>query len=169
VRVLLAHCDLPGESFAVRWDPECQDETFFHQSATLYEMYYMVQITIHRPVIPQLNKRSLFNRPALVICSNAARACSRILAVHQRRHNRPLIMQFVSLPQSLNQTMADGQIGKCLHVWCCITAKYFEPKTRRNCCGPHRGIARRLRMHECAETMCANVCFWLFLPPLDSN
>lgn len=63
----------------VRWDPERENGTFLYQSAGLYSIYYMTQILIHRPF---LHTDSPLSIPSLVICTNAAKSCTRILEVH---------------------------------------------------------------------------------------
>ncbi|KAK0442224.1 fungal-specific transcription factor domain-containing protein [Armillaria borealis] len=63
----------------LRWDPKRENGIFLHQSAGLYCIYYMAQILIHRPF---LHTDSPLSIPSLVICTNAARSCTRILEVH---------------------------------------------------------------------------------------
>jgi hypothetical protein len=70
------------------------DETFFHQSAILRCSYYAAQIMIYQAFIAYPTKSPL-RRPALEICSIAARECSLVLAVHQRRRKTPLPLQLV--------------------------------------------------------------------------
>ncbi|KAK0477971.1 fungal-specific transcription factor domain-containing protein [Armillaria novae-zelandiae] len=60
----------------IRWNPRCNNETFMYQSATLYSVYYMLQILIHRPL---LRTDCPLSMPSLVICTNAARSYTRIL------------------------------------------------------------------------------------------
>ncbi|KAG7447076.1 uncharacterized protein BT62DRAFT_101750 [Guyanagaster necrorhizus] len=66
----------------LRWDPKRENREFLYQSAALYSIYYMLQILIHRPF---LHTDSPLSIPSLVICTNAARSCSRILEVHMTR------------------------------------------------------------------------------------
>jgi hypothetical protein len=85
-------------SLVVRWDPNREDETFFAQSAVLYSAYYLVQIIVHRPFIPSPGKNSPLAYPSLAICTNAARSCSHVLDIHQRRARKPLPYHVVSDP-----------------------------------------------------------------------
>ncbi|SJL11564.1 uncharacterized protein ARMOST_14969 [Armillaria ostoyae] len=66
----------------LHWNPSCDNGIFLYQSATLYSVYYMLQILIHRPF---LRTDSPLSMPSLVICTNAARSCTRILKVHMTR------------------------------------------------------------------------------------
>ncbi|KAK0441749.1 fungal-specific transcription factor domain-containing protein [Desarmillaria tabescens] len=66
----------------LRWDPKRENGLFLYQSASLYSIYYMVQILIHCPF---LRKDSSLSVPSLIICTNAARACTRIIEVHMTR------------------------------------------------------------------------------------
>lgn len=79
----------------VRWDPNREDEVFFNQSAMLYAQYYLVQIIVHRPYIPTPGKQSPLSFPSLAICTNAARSCSHVMDIQQRRLGRPLPYQIV--------------------------------------------------------------------------
>ncbi|KAK0496568.1 fungal-specific transcription factor domain-containing protein, partial [Armillaria luteobubalina] len=64
----------------IRWNPRCDNETFLYQSTTLYSVYYMLQILIHRPL---LRTDCPLSMPSLVICTNAARSYTRILEAHR--------------------------------------------------------------------------------------
>jgi hypothetical protein len=64
----------------VKWPTQESGTTFYYQSATLYITYYYVQIQAHRPFIPAIGETSPLSLPSLVICANAARSCSHILA-----------------------------------------------------------------------------------------
>ncbi|KAK0451200.1 fungal-specific transcription factor domain-containing protein [Desarmillaria tabescens] len=66
----------------LRWDPECDDTLFLHQSAVLYSTYYVLQIFAHRPF---LRTDSSLSAPSLIISTAAARSSSRILQVHLTR------------------------------------------------------------------------------------
>ncbi|KAK1225581.1 Gypsy retrotransposon integrase-like protein 1 [Marasmius sp. AFHP31] len=79
----------------LRWCPDkpFANEIFFNQSATLYSVYYWVTIQIHRPFIPRVSKvnskSAVNNSPlsysSLAVCTNAARACARLLDVQLTR------------------------------------------------------------------------------------
>ncbi|KAJ7698343.1 fungal-specific transcription factor domain-containing protein [Mycena rosella] len=87
----------------LRWDPACPNDIFFDQSAALYCSYYLVQILIHRPFIPAVRRSfnhfdSLTSFPSLSICNNAARACSHVAEIQQRRRPRnPLVFAQTAL------------------------------------------------------------------------
>jgi len=72
--------------FAVRWDPQRENQIFFIQSATLRIAYYFIQITIHRPFIPSFRKESSLSFTALAICGSAARAISHVADALRKRY-----------------------------------------------------------------------------------
>ncbi|KAF7366439.1 Zn(2)-C6 fungal-type domain-containing protein [Mycena sanguinolenta] len=78
----------------LRWNPDnlIQSDVFFDQSAVLYCTYYHTRIIIHRPFIPAMRRASKYTHlPSLAICNTAARACSHVAEVQQRRRpNNPL-------------------------------------------------------------------------------
>ncbi|KAL4064599.1 fungal-specific transcription factor domain-containing protein [Scleroderma citrinum] len=75
----------------LRWDPHKDVNTpFFTQSCVLYASYYQLQILIHRPFIPSPRRPSLLSFPSLAICTNAARSCSHILDVYNKRRGVPI-------------------------------------------------------------------------------
>lgn len=74
----------------VRWDASSFN-FFFDQSAYLFANYYWVQILVHSPFIVHKNKMFL---SSYAICTNASRACSRILEIHSRRGG------FIAIPQT---------------------------------------------------------------------
>jgi hypothetical protein len=84
----------------VRWDPERVDDIFFHQSAILRCAYYSTQMMIYQPFIMHPNKSSM-RRPAMEICTIAARACSAVLAAHVQRCKKPLPLQLVCFSVSI--------------------------------------------------------------------
>jgi hypothetical protein len=69
----------------VRWDPKREDPTFFFQSASIWSAYYQLQILVHRPFVHQSGTPSSMALSSLAICTNAARACSRVIEAHQQR------------------------------------------------------------------------------------
>jgi hypothetical protein len=71
----------------VRWDPQRSDSLFFHQSAVLQATFYHLQIVIHRPYIAR--KSTSPSLPSLAICTNAARANSRLLDILSHRTDGP--------------------------------------------------------------------------------
>ncbi|EKM75560.1 hypothetical protein AGABI1DRAFT_79697 [Agaricus bisporus var. burnettii JB137-S8] len=74
----------------LRWNPTCENQLFFEQSAVLHATYYHVQILIHRPFIPSPRNRPQVTFPSLAICTNAARSCCHVLESLSRRCNLPL-------------------------------------------------------------------------------
>ncbi|THU86590.1 hypothetical protein K435DRAFT_782789 [Dendrothele bispora CBS 962.96] len=72
----------------LRWDPHCENETFFSQSVLLYAVYYWTQILVHRPFIPKPGESSVIHDfPSMAICVNAARSCLHIIESHSsKRH-----------------------------------------------------------------------------------
>ncbi|TFK22891.1 hypothetical protein FA15DRAFT_671065 [Coprinopsis marcescibilis] len=72
----------------LRWDPNRADRVFLDQSAALFINYYWVQILVHRPFMATRNRLTkAFS--SLAICTNAARACSRISDAHAHRSSLP--------------------------------------------------------------------------------
>ncbi|KAE9398887.1 hypothetical protein BT96DRAFT_957454 [Gymnopus androsaceus JB14] len=69
----------------LRWDPNRENEIFFHQSVMLYSHYYLVQILVHRPFIPSPKKPSPLSFPSLAICTNAARSASHIIRYSEKK------------------------------------------------------------------------------------
>ncbi|KAI3616552.1 hypothetical protein WG66_011677 [Moniliophthora roreri] len=70
----------------LRWKSDQPDSPFFNQAATLYSVYYWVTIQIHRPFIPRDGKRSSqLQFSSLAVCTNAARASSRLLECQARK------------------------------------------------------------------------------------
>ncbi|KAJ7722607.1 fungal-specific transcription factor domain-containing protein [Mycena metata] len=71
----------------LHWDPAREaTDVFFNQSATLYCSYYLTRILIHRPCIPAIRRSANSNSlPSLTICTNAARACSHVAEIQQKR------------------------------------------------------------------------------------
>jgi hypothetical protein len=86
------HCTLSiiysksgSNCLTVRWDPQRKDDLFFYQSAMVYTVYYTVQIIVHRPFISNRTASPQLTAPSLAICTQAARANSRILEAQERR------------------------------------------------------------------------------------
>ncbi|KAG6334450.1 hypothetical protein ID866_4639 [Astraeus odoratus] len=74
----------------LRWERNRDVNTpFFAQSCVLYASYYQLQILIHRPFIPSPRRPSLLSFPSLAICTNAARSCSHVLDMYNRRCGVP--------------------------------------------------------------------------------
>ncbi|TFK22896.1 hypothetical protein FA15DRAFT_643500 [Coprinopsis marcescibilis] len=73
---------------ALRWDPYHQDKRLFNQSAALYTTFYHVQIMLYRPFIVHKDQNFAFS--SLSICTNAARACSRLMEAQVHRKSAPL-------------------------------------------------------------------------------
>ncbi|CAA7269319.1 unnamed protein product [Cyclocybe aegerita] len=69
----------------LRWDPNRANIDDFNISALLYTLYYYVQILTHRPFISSPKNLSPLPFPSLTICTNAARACARIVDVQRLR------------------------------------------------------------------------------------
>ncbi|KAF5322742.1 hypothetical protein D9619_002011 [Psilocybe cf. subviscida] len=78
----------------LQWDPEREDSAFFHQSVSIYALFYYVQIQIHRPF---LMKKTPLSLPSLAMCTNAARSCARLLEVSLTRGMRVMPTLIVSV------------------------------------------------------------------------
>jgi hypothetical protein len=105
-------CSDLSSASAVRWDPNRKDPAFLDQSAILWAAYYQLQITIHRPFIKK--RVSVANVPrdftALAICTNAARACARVIETHMMRLGSIIPTQIVRpFPHSQMQAGTEWQ------------------------------------------------------------
>ncbi len=80
----------------VKWNPNCKDELWLGQSATLLGLYYTAQITVHRSFITS-RRGSPHSMASLIICTNAARSCVQILYELHLRLGTPLARNSVSL------------------------------------------------------------------------
>ncbi|KAF7315862.1 Zn(2)-C6 fungal-type domain-containing protein [Mycena indigotica] len=96
----------------LRWDPQRTNEVFAKQSACLYATYYHIQIQIHRNFIssPSNHTPLLSNFPSLTICSNAARACTRLIDNMLKRG------YLLDHPQVLASLM-DSALVLLVNVW----------------------------------------------------
>ncbi|KAH6913339.1 fungal-specific transcription factor domain-containing protein [Coprinopsis sp. MPI-PUGE-AT-0042] len=66
----------------LRWDPTTPHTKCFQQQLLLHSAFYYLQIQIHRPF---LKDKSPLSMPGLAICTNAARACSHLVAASLKR------------------------------------------------------------------------------------
>ncbi|TFY61087.1 hypothetical protein EVG20_g7194 [Dentipellis fragilis] len=101
----------------LRWDPTREDDTFFLQSASLYSLYYHLQILIHRPFIPSPRKPSPLSFPSLAICTNAARSCSHVVDVQRRRSSAVPLALFQNNPPLVQLPVFTSAIVLLLSVW----------------------------------------------------
>ncbi|THU95658.1 hypothetical protein K435DRAFT_966309 [Dendrothele bispora CBS 962.96] len=77
----------------LKWSNQIKDPIFVNQSAALYTNYYLTQILVYRqflqPSFAAANAQpSPF--PALVLCSNAAKSCARIIETQMERKSSDL-------------------------------------------------------------------------------
>ncbi|KAL0573763.1 Gypsy retrotransposon integrase-like protein 1 [Marasmius crinis-equi] len=103
----------------LRWNPDrpFTNDIFFNQSATLYSVYFWATIQIHRPFIPRvskvMSKNTVNNSPlsysSLAVCTNAARACARLLDVQLTRG-------IVDVPTALFSAFSAAMI-MVLNLW----------------------------------------------------
>ncbi|CAA7269320.1 unnamed protein product [Cyclocybe aegerita] len=77
---------LESVSEHLRWDPNRQNIQHFNIPAMLYTLYHHIQILTHRLFISP-RKTSVVPFPSLTICTNAARACARIVDVQWKRND----------------------------------------------------------------------------------
>ncbi|THV03738.1 hypothetical protein K435DRAFT_247672 [Dendrothele bispora CBS 962.96] len=84
----------------LKWDPNREDIDFFHQSVSLYALYYGIQILVHKPFIPRPGASSEDTFPSMTICANAARSACHVMEVQQRRGFLPLPNVIVTLYNS---------------------------------------------------------------------
>lgn len=73
----------------LRWGKPHLDPVFLDQCAILHTTYYFIQILIHRPFLSYPKKPSM-SFTALAVCTNAARACSKIMEVQSKTGYIPL-------------------------------------------------------------------------------
>ncbi|THU80864.1 hypothetical protein K435DRAFT_844949 [Dendrothele bispora CBS 962.96] len=84
----------------LKWDPNREDIDFFHQSVSLYVLYYGIRILVHVPFIPRPGASSEDTLPSMTICANAARSACHVMEVQQRRGSLPLPNVIVTLYNS---------------------------------------------------------------------
>ncbi|KAK7060301.1 Gypsy retrotransposon integrase-like protein 1 [Paramarasmius palmivorus] len=96
--------DIPDH---LKWDPLRQNKKFFHQSMSIYAVYYWIQMQIHRPFIRSQKEKSAF--PSLAICANAARSCLLTIELMKRRAVLPLTSVIV--------TLFDSAVLLLVEVW----------------------------------------------------
>ncbi|KAJ7128289.1 fungal-specific transcription factor domain-containing protein [Mycena filopes] len=77
----------------LRWDPTRETDIFFAQSASLSCNYSWTRIYLHRQFIPAIGRAGGPPcPPSRVICNNAARACSHVAEIQQKRSpQNPLV------------------------------------------------------------------------------
>ncbi|KAJ2917687.1 hypothetical protein MD484_g2697, partial [Candolleomyces efflorescens] len=113
-RVNLANLDSELNSWIdalpefLRWNPTRPADEFFDQSAMLLAAYYHVQIFLHRPFIG-VTDDPVLALSSLAICTNAARACARIMEAHAQKG-------FIPTPQNQIALFTSG-LMLTLHVW----------------------------------------------------
>ncbi|KAF9268830.1 hypothetical protein L218DRAFT_954266 [Marasmius fiardii PR-910] len=94
----------------LKWDPNRPKDIFFAQSATLWILFYKVQILIHKPFIPTPKRPVASSFPSLTICTTAARACSHIARV--------LTANNITLPlRHVSTAMFTAAIVFLLNMW----------------------------------------------------
>lgn len=79
--------------FLVRWDPTNTQGALLDQSAALFCTYYTTQMLTHRLFVASRDHPALAFS-SLAICTNAARACIRIMETQSKKGHRfaPQIM-----------------------------------------------------------------------------
>ncbi|KAI0666833.1 fungal-specific transcription factor domain-containing protein [Trametes maxima] len=90
----------------LKWDPQRSDELFFRQSACLHAYFYLVQICVHRPFILPHHESPL-SFPSLIICTNSARSCIRLLEQVNQRLGTPIAYNMVSVTGLCKDTMSN--------------------------------------------------------------
>ncbi|KAJ7284541.1 hypothetical protein C8J57DRAFT_1288775 [Mycena rebaudengoi] len=74
----------------LQWNPYMENDSFFDQSSTLYAMYYLTVILVHRPTLSSADRTlSASIVKSLAICTSAARAFSHVADVKCRRGSIP--------------------------------------------------------------------------------
>ncbi|KAF8973212.1 fungal-specific transcription factor domain-containing protein [Flammula alnicola] len=86
----------------LRWHDKMDNPVFFHQSASLFTLYHLTQMLVYRPLIamspspPTPTESNFINHadsaplipaladPAIIICTEAARSCARIVEAELR-------------------------------------------------------------------------------------
>ncbi|KZV67312.1 hypothetical protein PENSPDRAFT_58281 [Peniophora sp. CONT] len=94
----------------LRWPPSPDETAFFTQSAILYAQYYQLQIMVHRPFIATARAPGQLSFPSLAVCTNAARAISRI-ADATRRHRPKFAIPDLQVP------VFEAATVLLLHIW----------------------------------------------------
>ncbi|KAJ7239775.1 fungal-specific transcription factor domain-containing protein [Mycena haematopus] len=96
----------------LRWNPN-REGIHLDQSASLYMIYYHVQIMIHRPFIgaPGETPTSDATFPSLAICANSARSCGVVMEVQSRRSG-----DILHHPHALT-ALFDSALILLINVW----------------------------------------------------
>ncbi|KAG2018185.1 nuclear protein, variant 3 [Coprinopsis cinerea AmutBmut pab1-1] len=77
----------------LRWDPSHPDIQVFNQQVLLHSAFYYLQIQIHRPFLQGQTTLAL---PALAMCTNAARATSRLVDATMKRQSFSSVNTFAA-------------------------------------------------------------------------
>ncbi|KAJ7842226.1 fungal-specific transcription factor domain-containing protein [Mycena olivaceomarginata] len=95
----------------LRWNSN-REGIWLNQSASLYMMYYHVQILIHRPFIAASGETPADGTfPSLAIVANAARSCGHVMEVQSRRTG-----DILHHPHALT-ALSDSALILLLNVW----------------------------------------------------
>ncbi|KAJ7219335.1 fungal-specific transcription factor domain-containing protein [Mycena pura] len=95
------------------WETTHENVLYFNQSALLHAGYYHVQIMVHRPYIPAPLEVSRSGAlPSLTICTNAARACARIIHAQDKRGIEPNQMMLAAAFTSAIVLLLNSWSGK---------------------------------------------------------
>ncbi|TEB23521.1 hypothetical protein FA13DRAFT_1778290 [Coprinellus micaceus] len=92
----------------LKWDPYHPNTVFLGQSAMLFTTFYYLQIFVHRPFISSPGQPALAFS-SLAICTNAARACSRIMETQANK-------SYVPIPQIQLALFSSG-LMLLLSIW----------------------------------------------------
>lgn len=145
----------------VQWDPTRQNAAFYYQSLTLHASYYYTQIQIHRPF---LLKKSTLSLSSLTICTNAARSCSRLLAVALTRGVIVYPNIIVECPsQCVTDCIHKRVLDGCFCICDCAAYQYMGWEAIRHWLWPDQWNERRTDMCERLERVWEKARFYIII------
>ncbi|THU77325.1 hypothetical protein K435DRAFT_738552 [Dendrothele bispora CBS 962.96] len=117
----------------LKWDSQKDTSSvFFSQSAILYQLYYWIQIQVHRTFIPRPGQSSgPLSFPSLEICTNAARSAIRVCETHIKKKsllyphflislfNSPIVL-VLNLVRSTHQKLNFDPARELSDIYKCI-------------------------------------------------
>jgi hypothetical protein len=139
--------------YSVRWDPEQEDLALLDQSAYLYATYYQLQIMVHRPFI-RARHGVPASFPSLAICTNAARACAKVVYQHFARVGRVMpkgiVRTFVQL--RLRSLDVCACPASSIYLGCSAPPQHLEPPHRIHL-RSHQRHGGGIQVYDCAESL----------------
>jgi hypothetical protein len=139
--------------YSVRWDPEQEDLALLDQSAYLYATYYQLQILVHRPFI-RARGGVPASFPSLAICTNAARACAKVVYQHFARVGRVMPKGIVRTFVQLRLRSLDVYAcpASSIYLGCGAPPQHLEPPHRIHL-RSHQRHGGGIQVYDCPESL----------------